>query len=92
MTKPKYRFRTMLRSNLPAHIAERIPKGAADCGDHEWYLAEAGTWRCYHCAVGVTHELPWDEREYEARQLEADAMRVRAGLDVQERLPLVHHR
>lgn len=57
-----------------------MPKGRCDCGEHEWYKAAEQTWRCYYCEQGVTHEVPWDERELGARQLEADAMKIRAGI------------
>jgi len=87
MSAGKYRLRTA----LPEGLTLLAPKGHRDCGNHEWYTAEPGIWRCYHCTVGLTREIPWDERETAARGLEADAMRIRAGLDVQERLPLAYH-
>ncbi len=91
MRRGKYRYRTALRENLPERIAALIPKGPHNCGDHEWYSAEPQTWRCYHCVVGVTNEVPWDERELKARQLEGDAMDVRVGgIKSQERLPAAH--
>jgi hypothetical protein len=80
MPEGKYRYRTMLREHVPGLIAARIPKGKNDCGDHEWYLDEPRTWRCYHCEVGVSHELPWDPQEVLARHLEGQAMNARAGL------------
>lgn len=49
----KYRMRTGLRALLPCFLAERIPKGLRDCGDHEWYRSDDGTSRCYHCEVGI---------------------------------------
>ncbi|MGO9976883.1 MAG: hypothetical protein ACLP01_29610 [Solirubrobacteraceae bacterium] len=55
-----------------------VPKGRRDCGNHEWYRSELSTWRCYHCEVGVTHEMPWNEREFMARELEARAALLRA--------------
>ncbi len=76
----KYRWRTTLRENLPELLAARVPKGSEDCGDHEWYKADENTWRCYHCAVGLTHEVPWGEREIGARRHEAAAALVRANL------------
>lgn len=89
--RPRYRWRTMLRAYLPEFLALLVPKGAHDCRAHEWYQDQPGTWLCYHCVVGVSHRVPWDEREYEARLLEADAMRIRAGLPVQEHLQLHDH-
>lgn len=86
----KYRYRTLLRERLPERFAALIPRGGQDCGDHEWYLAEEQTWRCYHCRVGITHNVPWDERELEARRLEAAAMNIRAGVTAQQRLPVGH--
>jgi hypothetical protein len=86
----KYRLRTARRERLPEPLTALAPKGRDDCGDHEWYKASPGTWRCYHCTVGVTHEVPWNERELEARRLEAAAMNIRAGLS-QDRLPTALH-
>ena len=83
---PRYRLRTELREVLPDRLSALVPKGRHDCNAHEWYQAETGTWRCYHCVVGVTHHIPWDERELEARRREADAMLIRAGAPVQEHL------
>lgn len=59
----RYRLRTWLRSHLPAAVAEAIPKGRRDCGAHEWYRADARTWRCYHCEVGVADSSPWTREE-----------------------------
>lgn len=59
----RYRLRTRLRGALPAAIATRIPKGHADCGDHEWYRADESTWRCYHCQPGVTSVSPFTPEE-----------------------------
>lgn len=74
----KYRLRTALRRHLPYRLTWLAPKGR-DCGDHDWYRSEEETWRCYHCTV-VTHEMPWTESELAARELEAEAMRIRAGV------------
>jgi hypothetical protein len=90
MSDGKYRHRTALRENLPDSLAARIPKGPRDCGNHAWYEAEAQTWRCHHCRPGITHEVPWDELELEARRLEAAAMNLRAGITSQDRLPIAH--
>lgn len=49
----KYRLRTWLRTNTPHAVSDRIPKGAEDCGNHEWYRSDEQTERCYHCVVGV---------------------------------------
>ena len=89
MARARYRLRTQLRSTLPQPLSRRFPNGQHNCGDHERYRSDGTTWRCYHCEVGVTHENPWDEREQTTRSLEADAMRVRAGLDAPQRTPLV---
>ncbi|MBA3617331.1 MAG: hypothetical protein H0W52_14625 [Rubrobacteraceae bacterium] len=80
MRSGNYRLRTALRENLPEPLAALIPKGARDCGNHEWYKSAEQTWRCYHCKPGLTHTVPWDEREIEARRLEAGAMKIRAGV------------
>ena len=79
MRRGKYRIRTWLRESLPERLVDFFPKGRHDCGDHEWYLSEPQTWRCYHCVVGITHDVPWDEREFNARRLEGQAMNLRAG-------------
>ena len=63
MDKGRYRWRTWLRGHLPAFMSPLVPKGQHDCGAHEWYRADADTWRCYHCEVGVTHENPWPPTE-----------------------------
>jgi hypothetical protein len=90
MRRGKYRYRTALRENAPDRVAALIPKGRQDCGDHEWYLGGPDTWRCYHCTVGITHEVPWDEREFEARKLEGQAMNLRAGLTSADRVHARH--
>ncbi|GEM_PF-3940400 len=90
MASGKYRHRTALRENLPESLAALLPKGGHDCGDHEWYKAAEQTWRCYHCVPGITHTVPWDEREIAARQLEAGAMQVRAGIERPNRHPVAH--
>jgi hypothetical protein len=82
----------MAREHLPEGLAVLVPKGPRDCGKHEWYKAEEGIWRCYHCVVGVGRQLPWNEPEYEARLRETDAMRMRAGLDDREHFPVVQRR
>ena len=76
----KYRWRTALRERLPDSLASLFPKGS-DCGSHEWYKADDEDWRCYHCEAGRSTEIPWDGQEFEARSLEAQAMRVRAGVE-----------
>lgn len=55
----KYRTRTWLRMHLPGVLSDLFPKGRSNCGDHEWYRVDEGTWRCAHCVVGETHEVPW---------------------------------
>lgn len=59
----KYRIRTSLRGSLPGWLGWTAPKGAKDCGSHDWYRQDEDTWRCYHCEVGVTNENPWSEFE-----------------------------
>lgn len=49
----RYRWRTWLRRHAPGFIADRVPKGATDCGNHEWYNHDDRVDHCYHCAVGV---------------------------------------
>lgn len=63
MAAPRYRRRTQLRGVLPAFMAARIPKGAHDCGEHEFYLAAGDLWRCYHCEPGLSVRDPYDEKE-----------------------------
>jgi len=85
MAKGKYRHRTELRERLPEALAALIPKGGRDCGDHEWYKAAEQTWRCYHCAVGVTRTVPWDAQELDARKHEAAAALVRGRVPQRDR-------
>jgi len=91
MATGKYRLRTMIRETLPERLAGLAPKGAKDCGDHEWYKVSEQTWRCYHCEPGVTHTVPWDARELEARRYEAGAMKIRAGIERSDRKVAPHH-
>jgi hypothetical protein len=85
MAHGKYRLRTGLRERLPDPLAGLLAKGSQDCGDHEWYKAAEQTWRCYHCKPGLTRAVPWNEREIAARQLEAGAMQIRAGITKPDR-------
>ncbi len=62
MTRGRYRWRTRARTALPAFFVRLVPKGARDCGAHEWYLATPGTWRCYHCRAGETDRDPYAGR------------------------------
>jgi hypothetical protein len=48
----KYRLRTMMRGVLPYVLANRIPKGSGDCGNHDWYHQDDATDACYHCQPG----------------------------------------
>jgi len=48
----KYRWRTRLRGLLPSPLWRVVPKGAHDCGNHEWYRSTETTDACYHCVVG----------------------------------------
>ena len=48
----------------PGNLAGLVPKGAHDCGNHEWYRADEGTWRCYHCRLGETGSSPWTSEEH----------------------------
>lgn len=58
-----YRLRTWLRGRLPVALARLVPKGRRDCGAHEWYRANEGTWRCYHCEPGISAVSPWTREE-----------------------------
>ncbi len=51
----RYRLRTWLRMHEPGWLYEPwpIPKGSADCGNHEFYNADDAIERCYHCEVGA---------------------------------------
>ncbi len=90
MGNGKYRYRTALRERLPERLAGLISKGRGECGDHEWYKSAEHTWRCYHCEPGLTHTVPWDDREISARQLEAGAIKIRAGVEHPSREPVSH--
>lgn len=63
MGEGRYRIRSALRERLPGVLAGLAPKGAGDCGAHEWYRASEETWRCYHCEVGVASSSPWTREE-----------------------------
>ena len=63
MDADRYRLRTWLRGRLPVAVADLVPKGARDCGAHEWYRADRQTWRCYHCEPGVARSSPWSSEE-----------------------------
>lgn len=54
----KYRARTWLRGVLPYVLADFVPKGAHDCGAHEWYREDDHTALCYHCEVGERRLAP----------------------------------
>lgn len=57
----RYRARTRLRGILPYALADLIPKGRDDCGNHEWYREDADTALCYHCEVGERHLVPGEK-------------------------------
>jgi hypothetical protein len=54
----RYRWRTTLRSILPAWCMTLLPKGSRDCGDHEWYRSGEDLYRCYHCRPGARDSSP----------------------------------
>jgi hypothetical protein len=64
VSRGRYRLRTWLRGRLPIALADIVPKGARDCGDHEWYRADAQTWRCYHCEPAAALSSPWSSEEH----------------------------
>jgi hypothetical protein len=64
MNRGRYRLRTWLRGRLPVALADHLPKGASDCGAHEWYRADEQTWRCYRCTPGVSLSSPWSSEEH----------------------------
>ena len=64
MNRGRYRLRTWLRGRLPVVLTELVPKGARDCGDHEWYRADEQSWRCYHCEPAVASSSPWTQEEH----------------------------
>jgi hypothetical protein len=45
-------------------LVDLAPKGAKDCGDHEWFRFDEDTDLCYHCEVGKRpHQhmtIDWD--------------------------------
>jgi hypothetical protein len=59
----RYRWRTWLRGRLPVVLSDLVPKGRSDCGAHEWYRADADTWRCYHCIPAIALSSPWRREE-----------------------------
>ena len=52
MTSGRYRWRTVLRRNLPGPLGRLFPKGRTDCGDHHWYNHDGVVEQCYHCEAG----------------------------------------
>ena len=68
-TPGRYRLRTLLRGVLPYVLSDRIPKGARDCGNHEWYRQDAQTYACYHCEVGHKAATPANEPKQQSAAL-----------------------
>ena len=64
MSGGRYRLRTWLRGRLPVALVDLVPKGARDCGAHEWYRADERTWRCYHCEPALASSSPWSSEEH----------------------------
>ena len=58
-----------MRGRLPGGLAGLSPRGAHDCGAHQWYRADAGTWRCYHCRPAIATSSPWTREEHLERTL-----------------------
>ena len=58
--RPRYRWRSWLRTYLPMPLAIRLPLGKRDCGQHEWRRGEDGIDVCYHCLVGERPHQPID--------------------------------
>ena len=67
----RYRIRTWLRGHAPGQLTQVFPKGARDCGSHEWYRQDEQTDACYHCERGA--------RPHEPLNLPVD-LELRAGL------------
>lgn len=65
----RYRLRTWVRGRLPGVLVGVVPKGRHDCGAHQWYRADAGTWRCYHCRPAIATSSPWTWEEQLGRTL-----------------------
>lgn len=63
----RFRWRTQLRGLLPERLGVVVPKGASDCGAHEFYNHDGVTDRCYHCSVGERphQSVPLDREERE---------------------------
>ena len=57
----RFRARTWLRMLLPWPVADLIPKGSTDCGNHDWYNNDGIIEHCYHCSVG---SRPYDETHF----------------------------
>ncbi len=64
MDAGRYRLRTWCRGRLPVALGDVVPKGARDCGAHEWYRADQQTWRCYHCEPAIASSSPWNSEEH----------------------------
>jgi len=74
----RYRWRTRVRSRLPWFLLDRgvAAKGRRDCGEHDWYNANGGVERCYHCALG---ERPYDPAHFLPPVANSPPPRIRLG-------------
>ena len=54
----RYRMRTWLRGHALRQLTRLLPKGARDCGSHEWYRQGEQTDACYHCDPGARPHQP----------------------------------
>jgi hypothetical protein len=68
-----------MRGHVPWALVDLFPKGAKDCGDHEWFRFDHDTDLCYHCEVGERPHrhmpIDWDSdlwRELTRRADEGD--------------------
>ncbi len=73
--RQRYRWRTRLRTMLPYRVALKIPKGARDCGSHDWYMSSDEHDLCYHCRVGRRSPSQLTPRDESAQDWIANKLR-----------------
>lgn len=80
-SRVRYRARTRLRGMLPTPLHLLAPKGARDCGAHEFYNDDGRVDRCYHCTVGERPHDPAPLTTEERATLERAAAAGSAAAD-----------
>ena len=68
-----------MRRHLPWIFMSLFPKGAKDCGNHEWVLSDEDTYRCYHCTIGIRRTTPQERISNRLAAQRRAAERARAA-------------